>query len=190
MKTSRFTKWLLIIIAIGMVTILAVGLIFFFFPGNAVRRSSRSVSEYSLFVEYDPMASLIFPDASLLSEDNCVFYDEYRFDGSNTPRYLTYALCSFSGEIFDREVSRLAKLTSEYSEAYFYKPAYILYLNYVGMSEYALVNEESHTIHYFSYSSNRFYDQIPVEDRIKSTYADLDVPFRDIELFIHERFGK
>lgn len=189
MKITRFTKWMLIVIATALVMFLVVGLILFFFPGNSRHRSSRSVSEYENFVEYDPLASLIFPDVSLLSEDNCVFYDEYCFDGSNTPRYLTYALCSFSEEIFDQEVSRLAKLASEYSEAYFYKPAYILFLNYVGMSEYALVNEENHTIHYISYSSNRFYDRLPAEDRIKSAYADLDVPFRDLALF-NDRYGK
>ena len=184
MKHSKILKYTLIAIAIMLVTMFILAAIFFFFPINARHRSSTSIEDYGRFIrEMGPLYCMSFPDESLISEDNCVFYDKYRFDGSNTPQYLTYALCTFSEEVFNLEVSRLADLASEYSETYFAIPAYILYLDYVGSSEYALVDENSLSIHYVCFSSNRFLDQLPVEDRIKSEYRDLEVNFRDLDYY-------
>ncbi len=191
MKHSKAIKYALIGLAIVLLASVIVAIVLFFFPGNARRRSSESVKDYGRFVhEMGPLYNTSFPDESLLSEDNCVFYDKYWFDGSNTPQYLTYAHCSFSEEVFKQEISRLSDLASEYSETYFSKPAYIVYLNYVGSSEYALADEKNHTIHYICYSSNRFFDRLPDEDRIKPEYEHIAVEFRDIEYYYDVYYRK
>lgn len=186
MKTSGIIKRVLIISSVALITFVIIGLILFFFPSNAYRRSSRSVADYNQFKNGSAFNSVLFPDAGLLSEEDCVFYDEYRFDGSNTPQYLTYAFCSFSEAEFNQELSRLDGLASKYSETLFNKPAYILFLNLVGSSEYAIVDREQCTIHYISYCSKRFYDRLPSEDRIKPEFAETKVEYRDIDLFLDQ----
>ena len=184
MKSSKIAQRLLIALALALLILVIVAAIFFFFPANAHRRDSTSLEDYGRFIrEMSPLDCLSFPDEGLLSEDNCVFFDRFRFDGSHTPQYLSYALCTFSEEVYQGEVSRLAELASEYSETYFDKPAYILYLNLVGRSEYALVDRDSRTIHYICYSSNRFIDLLPAEDRILPEFAEHFVAFRDLDLY-------
>ena len=176
MKISRYIKWAIIVIATAPVTLFVILAILFFFPGNADHVSSRSVSDYGQFIEkQSPEDCMLFPEESLLSDDNCLFYYEYRFDGSNTPEFLSYVLCSFPEDVFYLEINRLNSLSSEYSEKYFNMPAYILYLNYVGYNQYALVDQSNRTIHYISFSSDRFADQIPTEDRIKEEFKDVVV---------------
>ena len=189
MKHSRIIKYTMIAVALVLVALLITAVVLFFFPSNARYRSSTSIDGYGRFIqEMGPLYNMSFPDESLLSEDNCIFYDKYRFDGSNTPQYLTYALCSFSEEVFNREVSRLSDLSSEYSELYFVKPAYILYLDYVGSSEYALVDENNHTIHYVCYSSNRFIDQLPAEDRIRLEFENIHVSFKNLDYYYNQYY--
>ena len=184
MKSSIISKRLLVALVLALLILIVVAAILFFFPANAHRRDSTSLEDYGRFIrEMSPLDCLSFPDESLLSEDNCVFFDKFRFDGSHTPQYLSYALCTFSEEVYQEEVSRLAALASEYSEEYFDQPAYVLYLNFVGRSEYALVDRDSRTIHYICYSSNRFIDRLPAEDRLKAEFAEHSVAFRDLDLY-------
>ena len=189
MKSSINAKRLLVALALLLLILIVVAAILFFFPANAHRRDSTSLEDYGRFIEeMSPLDCLSFPDESLLSEDNCAFFDKFRFDGSHTPQYLSYALCSFSEEVYQGEVSRLAELASEYSETCFDKPAYILYLNFVGRSEYALVDEDSRTIHYICYSSNRFLDLLPAEDRLKAEFAEHSVAFRDLDFYYDRHY--
>lgn len=184
MKTNRLIKWVLIVSAVALLSFFVVAVILFFFPPNARHRTATSVEGYGQFIkEMSPLDCILFPEESLLSKDNCVFYDKYSFDGSNTPQYLTYAQCTFSEEVFNKELARITGLASEYSEVYFAKPVYILYYNFVGSSEYALIEESSHTIHYVCYSSSRFYDRLPTEDRIYLEYQNIEVDFRDLDYY-------
>ncbi|MCR5171174.1 MAG: hypothetical protein K6C33_12045 [Desulfovibrio sp.] len=172
---KKAVKWLMISVLIAIPILLIVGCVLFFFP-NPRFHFSRSLEDYEACLQRSYWSEgVLFPERSLLTEENCVFYDRFFSDGANSPEYLSYALCTFSEEDYERQVARLAELSNEYSEEYFSKPAYILCLNAVGLTEYALVDEGRHSIHYYSMGTKRYYDQISAEDRIKPEYADLVV---------------
>ena len=135
--------------------------------------SSSSLEDYVRCVgRTHPWNCMLFPERGLLSKENCAFYDRFQFDGSHTPAWLTYAFCTFSEADFAKEKARLADTAAVYAGDWFEKPAYVLYLNDLGFSEYALIDEVQHTIHYICLSSKQFYEKLPTEDRLRPEYAD------------------
>ena len=184
-KLTDGLAWAFIGILIALVILPVVAASLFFFPGNRIHESSKSLADYERFIHRSyPIHGILFPDEGLLDENNCIFYDRYLSDGLGAPESLTYALCVFSEEEFERELSRLGDLASEYSETYFQKPAYILCLHHVADSEYALVDEAGRAIHYVYYSTDRFLDRLPDEDRLRPEYADAFVDYRDFEYYL------
>ncbi len=135
--------------------------------------TSTSLKDYERCIgRFVPWSCSLFPDKSLLNEGNCEFYDRFQYDGSNTPCYLTYLFCTFTEKQYQEENARLKETATMYSEELFSRPAYILCLKCVGFSEYALIDDQSRTIHYFCYSSLLFADKIPEEDRLLPQHAD------------------
>ena len=67
-------------------------------------------------------------------------------------------------------------MDAAYSEDHFSLPAYILCLNYVGCSEYALINEEEQSIRYVFYQTSLALRKLPAEDRVLTEYSSDEIP--------------
>ena len=177
---KRVLKWTLIVLLLGVPILFFVGCVAFFAPESW--HTYHSPDDCGSFVGVpSSLVGRIFPDRSLMTEENCTFYRAYVTDGSNYPEFLTMAFCRFSADEYDGELARLAELANAYSDTAFEKPAYILMFERRFVREYALVEEETHSIHYISYYCPWFLKQtlyrIPAEDRIRPEAADLEVPY-------------
>ena len=151
---------------------------------NATSSSSSNLADYDQCIgRTHDLYGMLFPNKKMLTDENCEFIDKYRYDRTNSPECLSLLRCNYSEEEFDREIIRLTEVASEYSEIYFNQPAYILYYNILGDSEYALVNEQNHTIHYISFLGTRFLEQIPDEDRIKPEYSHISIDYKNSDLY-------
>ena len=177
---KKAIKWTLLGILIAIPILLIVGCVAFFAPKSWYK--TQSLEDYGRFIgRTSPLNGRIFPDRALLTEDNCVFHDEYVTDGSNHPEFLTYAFCSFSEDVYEAEITRLQELANEYTETAFERPAYVLRFEPKFIREYALVDEDAHTIHYISYYCPSFLKQVlwsvPEEDLLRPEAAGFEVPY-------------
>ena len=137
--------------------------------------TSTSLGDYERCIARNPYHRLIFPNGALLSEQNCEFYDLYQWDGSTTPISLTYVHASFSKDTFQQELERFQKMGAIYTEEYFCCPAYVLCLNYVGIGEYALINEEQYSIHYVFYQTGIAMQKLSAEDQVRPEYSSVKI---------------
>ena len=124
--------------------------------------STRNLSDYQRCIARNhPDEKAIFPDVTILSEQNCSFYDRYKWDGSNFPVSLTYLICQYTEELFQSEVERIRQTTAVYSETFFEYPAYIISLNYIGESEYVLIDSDRHRIYYVFFQTTEAIVDLP-----------------------------
>ena len=160
-KTSYFVKWILV--AIVLLVSVSVAGCTFFQPEIYRTEDPAEYLQLSGHVTNEGMDNygglFVFPE-SIEGLDDV----EYRYSCKSKifeTQYMVYLKAAYSEEAYAAEVERLSKITCTietpqktvvnsilYSEELFHYPAYIAVYNSNLSHEYALLDEENHTIVY------------------------------------------
>lgn len=112
-------------------------------------RFTSDISEYGQYTgifHFEKLSS--FPDQDTVTNGTVVSYSYKYKETLIDDEQAVYLTCEFSEDNYRNEVSRLENSGADYAESLFDLPAYVFVYGVSDSYEYAVLDENNHTIYY------------------------------------------